>query len=99
MFRDEVLKKKQLSRMKQVKNTMTERNILEKVKHPFIIKLNYAFQTDAKLFLVLDYCPGGELFFYISQIGRFKEHSARFYACCLLLALQCLHDHGVIYRE
>lgn len=52
---------------------MTERKILEKVSHPFIVKMKYAFQTEKKLFFVLDYCPGGELFFYLSQIGRFKE--------------------------
>lgn len=45
---------------------MTERKILEQINHPFVVKLNYAFQTDKKLFFVLDYCPGGELFFYIS---------------------------------
>jgi len=61
-----ILKKKQLRKQRQVKNTWTERKILEKISHPFIIKLNFAFQSDKKLFFVLDYCPGGELFFYIS---------------------------------
>jgi serum/glucocorticoid-regulated kinase 2 len=45
---------------------MTERKILEKVNNPFIVKLNYAFHNERKLFFVMDYCPGGELFFYIS---------------------------------
>jgi serine/threonine protein kinase len=49
-----------------VEHTLTERKILEKINHPFIVKMRYAFQTEKKLFLVLDYCPGGELFFYIS---------------------------------
>lgn len=78
---------------------MNERNILEQVSSPFIVKLNYAFQTPKKLFLVLDYCPGGELFFYISQIGRFKESSAKFYAASMVLALECLHNNGIVYRE
>jgi len=47
----------------------------------------------------LDYCPGGELFFYIQQIGRFKETSAKFYAANILLALECLHENGIVYRE
>ena len=59
---------------------MTERRILENVRHPFVVKMDYAFQSDSKLFFVLEYCPGGELFFYLSQIGRFKEDDARFYA-------------------
>lgn len=99
LYAMKVLKKKQLRKQKQVRNTMTERKILEKISHPFIVRMNYAFQNEKRLFFVLDYCPGGELFFYISQIGRFKETSARFYAANILLALECLHQNGVIYRE
>lgn len=78
---------------------MTERKILEKINNPFIVKLNYAFQTHKKLFFVLDYCPGGELFFYITNIGRLKEEYAKFYAANLVLALECLHENGIVYRE
>jgi serine/threonine protein kinase len=49
--------------------------------------MKYAFQNEKKLFLVLEYCPGGELFFYLSKIGKFKEKSAKFYAANILLAL------------
>ena len=85
--------------MKQIQHTITERKVLEKISHPFIVKLNYAFQTKNKLFFVLDYCPGGELFFYINSIGRFKENSAIFYASNIILALECLHKNGIVYRE
>lgn len=98
-FAMKVLKKKHVKEKKQVKNTWAERKILEKIHHPFIVRLNYAFHTDRKLFFVLDYCPGGELFFYISSIGRFKECSAKFYAANIVLALECLHENGIIYRE
>lgn len=47
----------------------------------------------------MEYCPGGELFFYLSKIGRFKERSAQFYAANILLALEFLHKKGVIYRD
>lgn len=99
LFAMKVLKKKQLRMQKQVQNTWTERKILEKINHPFIVHMDCAFQTEKKLFFVMDYCPGGELFFYISQIGRFKEQSAKFYAANVLLALECLHNNGIIYRE
>ncbi|CDW75713.1 rps6 protein kinase [Stylonychia lemnae] len=99
LYAMKVLKKKQLRKQRQVKNTWTERMILEKINHPFIVKMNFAFQNEKKLFLVLDYCPGGELFFYISQIGRFKEQSAKFYAANILLALECLHQNDIIYRD
>ena len=42
--------------------------------------MDYAFQTESKLYFCLEYCPGGELFFYLSQIGRFKQDAAKFYA-------------------
>ena len=63
------------------------------------MKLYYAFQTTEKLFLVLDYCPGGELFFHLSRYRRFQEPVARFYAAELMLAIGHLHKHGVIYRD
>ena len=99
LYAMKVLKKKFIKESKQVKGTWTERKILEKITHPFVVKLRFAFQTPKKLFLVLDYCPGGELFFYIQQIGRFKEESAKFYAANILLALECLHENGIVYRE
>lgn len=99
LYAMKVLKKKFIKESKQVKGTWAERKILEKITHPFVVKLRFAFQTPKKLFLVLDYCPGGELFFYIQQIGRFKEESAKFYAANILLALECLHENGIVYRE
>ena len=49
--------------------------------------------------MILEYCPGGELFFYLSKIGRFKEKSVQFYSANILLALQCLQENGIIYRD
>lgn len=60
-----VLKKSFLREHKQIEHTWAERKILEKVNHPFIVKLKFAFQTTKKLFLILEYCAGGELFFYL----------------------------------
>ena len=78
---------------------MTERRILGNVKNPFIVNMSYAFQSDSKLFFVLEYCPGGELFFYLSKIGRFKEDAARFYASNILIGLDHLHKNNVLYRD
>jgi serine/threonine protein kinase len=44
-----------------VKYAKTERNVLSSVSHPFIVKLHYAFQTENRLYFVMDYCPGGDL--------------------------------------
>jgi hypothetical protein len=56
-----VLQKDKLMGQNLVKYARTERNVLSYTKHPFIVGLNYAFQTKEKLFLILDYCPGGDL--------------------------------------
>lgn len=56
-----VLKKRMVLEKNLLRYVMAERDILAKTDHTFIVKLNYAFQTKTKLFLVLDYCPGGDL--------------------------------------
>lgn len=70
-----VLKKKHMIKKNQVEHIKTERKILELIDHPFIIKLKYAFQNPQKLYLVMDYCPGGELFFHIQRVERFNEEA------------------------
>lgn len=94
-----VLKKKHMIKRNQVQHTKTERSILELVKHPFIIQLKYAFQNEVKLYFVVDYCPGGELFFHIQKVERFNEEATKFYASQMVLALEHLHSLNVIYRE
>lgn len=78
---------------------MSERQILEMVDSDLVVKMFYAFQTKEKLFYILEYCPGGELFFYLRQIGRFKDDAARFYAGNVVLALEYLHSHKILYRD
>lgn len=67
--------------------------------HPFVVRMKYAFKDREKLYFVLDYCHGGELFFYLTNLRRFKEEAARFYSSNILLALKALHEQNVIYRE
>lgn len=94
-----VLKKEQLLKRKQVAHTQTERKVLEEIDHPFIVSLRFAFQTQDKLYMVLDYFSGGELFFHLKSNGRFSEELARFYAAEIVLALECLHLHTIVYRD
>jgi len=99
LFAMKILRKAHLVKRRQIERTRTERKVLSVVDHPFIMKLHYAFQTEDKLYLVLDYCPGGELFFHLSRFRRFPERVARFYAAELLLAIGHLHKRGIIYRD
>ncbi|XP_057322716.1 ribosomal protein S6 kinase beta-1-like [Microplitis mediator] len=84
---------------KDTAHTKAERNILEAVKHPFIVNLIYAFQTGGKLYLILEYLCGGELFTYLDREGIFLEDTACFYLSEIILALQHLHKLGIIYRD
>ena len=94
-----VLHKENIVKRNQVQHTRTERNVLGYIQHPFIVGLNFAFQTSDKLFFVLDYCAGGELFFHLGKEGKFAEGRAMFYAAEIALALEYIHTLNVIYRD
>jgi serine/threonine protein kinase len=53
---------------------------MEKIKSPFIVRLYYAFQTPEKLYLIMDFLNGGELFFHLRKEHKFTETRAKFYA-------------------
>ena len=94
-----ILKKKAMIKRNQVNHIKTERKIMELIDHPFIVKLIYAFQTAQKLYMVMDCCPGGELFYHIQRVERFNEEAVKFYGAQLVLALDHLHKNNIIYRE
>lgn len=94
-----VLKKKFLEEKSQINHTKTERLILEKMNHPFIVQLHYAFQTSEKLFLVMDFMQGGEMFFHLKKASKFNEEQTRFVAAEIVLALEYLHKKKIIYRD
>ena len=94
-----ILKKTQIIENEQAKNVNAEREVLKSIKHPFLMNLRYAFQTETKLYLVLDYYRGGELMFHLKQKRRFDEEETKFITCQIMLALGCLHKHGFIYRD
>ena len=68
-FAMKVLKKENIVKRNQVEHTRTERSVLGYVRHPFVVGLQMAFQTRDKLFFVLDYCAGGELFCHLQRLG------------------------------
>ncbi|KAK0773035.1 hypothetical protein LTR02_011271 [Friedmanniomyces endolithicus] len=84
-----------------IEQTRTERTILESVnRHPFVVKLYYAFQDHEKLYLILEYAQGGELFHHLAMERMFSEEVAAFYRAEMVLALEHLHHNvRVIYRD
>ena len=93
-----ILNKNFLIKNKILKHAITECNILKKSSSPFIITLHYAFQTPDNLYMILDYCPGGDLDFHI-QIRIFEEEEAKFYIAELILAIEYLHINNILYRD
>jgi serine/threonine protein kinase len=94
-----VLRKEAIIQRKQVAHTQAEKSILQKIQHPFIVKLHYAFQTKDKLYMILDYINGGELFHHLKKEGRFPENRVKFYSAEIVCAMSHLHSLGIVYRD
>ncbi|ETV86121.1 AGC protein kinase, variant [Aphanomyces astaci] len=94
-----IVSKEYLVKKNYIGNMQTERDIMTKVDHPFLVKLKYAFQTPANVYLVMPYIPGGELFHTLHKQGLLLEHTACFYAAEMVLALEYLHGQGIIHRD
>eukprot|EP00933_Yihiella_yeosuensis_P021803 TRINITY_DN17203_c0_g1_i1.p1 TRINITY_DN17203_c0_g1~~TRINITY_DN17203_c0_g1_i1.p1 ORF type:complete len:521 (+),score=85.93 TRINITY_DN17203_c0_g1_i1:57-1619(+) len=92
-------KRKIVTHDKKLERAITEKRLLAKLQHPFIVSLQWAFQTRGHLFMVLDYCAGGELFHHLDRRGPFNEPDTRFYICEILLGLEYLHSQGILYRD
>jgi serum/glucocorticoid-regulated kinase 2 len=93
------LRKQYLSDKGEIEHTFSERAILAKNTNLFLVSLKYSFQTPEKLYFVLDYVNGGELFVHLQREGCFSEVRSRLYAAQLILALDHLHQHNIIYRD
>lgn len=85
----------------KVHRACAEREILDKLDHPFLPVLYASFQTKTHICLITDYCPGGELFLLLDRQPTkvLKEDAVRFYAAEVLIALEYLHCQGIIYRD
>jgi serine/threonine protein kinase len=93
-----VLRKRDLIARRQVRRTLAERRILSHVRHPFVVSLAYAFQSRARLFLVMEFVSGGDLFTHLSRYGAVSEERAALYTAEVALALEHLHAQGIVYR-
>jgi len=94
-----VLRKDYIIEQDVIENTKTERDVLKKVRHPFVVGLRYAFQTAGRLYLIMDFVNGGQLFFHLRAEAMFSERMVQFYAGELILALEHLHSLGIIHRD
>ncbi|BFZ53818.1 Serine/threonine-protein kinase [Savitreella phatthalungensis] len=83
----------------EVNHTLAERTVLAQINNPFIVPLKFSFQSPEKLYLVLAFVNGGELFHHLQREGRFSVWRSKFYTAELFCALECLHGFNVIYRD
>ncbi len=94
-----ILQKKDIVERQEVAHTLSERNVLIQASSPFLVGLKFSFQTPDKLYLVLDYMNGGELFYQLQKETAFNEARAKFYTAELVLALEHLHKYNIVYRD
>jgi len=84
---------------KSIKSINSERELLSKLHHSFIVNMHYAFQDNENLYLVMDLLTGGDLRFHISRHKRFSEEQTRFFICGIIFALEYIHSHNIIHRD
>jgi serine/threonine protein kinase len=99
-----VLKKDKILEQGQFEHTMTERAILAQVNSPFVVDMQFAFQTEDKLYLIMEFVSGGELFTYIQlqkeKTGNYLDEVAiAFYAAEIVVALEHIHSQNIVYRD
>lgn len=84
---------------KRAEYIVTERRVLRSANHPFVARLRYAFQSPSRLYLVTDFCGGGELLQHLRRLGRFTESQAAFFTAEVALGLEYLHQRGICHRD
>jgi len=105
IFAVKTILKSRITREKQIQRIGTERRVLmDASDHPFIARMHYAFQNHRQLFFVLDFCAGGDLYYHLtrmknSRFKHFSEEATQFYVAQLILALEHLHNQGIVYRD
>ncbi|KAF2786258.1 kinase-like protein [Melanomma pulvis-pyrius CBS 109.77] len=101
LYAIKVLKKEFIIENDEVESTRSEKRVFliaNKERHPFLLNLHACFQTETRVYFVMEYISGGDLMLHI-QRGHFGTKRAQFYAAEVCLALKYFHENGVIYRD
>ncbi|KAM8844296.1 serine/threonine-protein kinase N2-like isoform 4-T4 [Spinachia spinachia] len=101
LYAIKALKKGDIVARDEVESLMCEKRIFETVNgshHPFLVNLFACFQTPEHVCFVMEYTAGGDLMMHI-HADVFSEQRAVFYSACVVLGLQFLHDHKIVYRD
>lgn len=99
MYAMKSIEKQRVLKEISVQQVLTEKLILSSIDHPFICKMHWAFHSNKKLHIIMEYYPGGELFYHLKRVKKFSENHAKFYFCEVLMSLKYLHDKDIAYRD
>ena len=92
------IKKRELYRLKQIKNVENEINLIKQCDSPFILKIIHSFQDKKNIYMVEEFCPGGNLKWHIN-LNLFEEDEAKFYIAELILAIEYLHKKNLCFKN
>lgn len=101
LYAIKVLKKEFIIENDEIESTRSEKRVFlaaSKEQHPFLINLHACFQTETRIYFVMEYISGGDLLLNI-QREQFTPRRAQFYAAEVCLALKYFHDNGIVYRD
>lgn len=94
-----ILEKDKVFQQNLLRYAKTEKNVLMLASHPFIVGLHWAFQSPSRLYLIMQYCPGGDMGMALAKDRRFSIDTVTIYAAEIVLALEYLHNHQIIFRD
>ena len=83
----------------QMDSLKLEKEILYNIEHPFIVGMDYVFENNERIFFLMDFIEGGELFRHLVKVRRFANDQARFMIAQVAIALGHLHEKNIVYRD
>lgn len=99
MYAMKSIEKQRVLKEISVQQILSEKLILSSIDHPFLCKMYWAFHSMNKLHIIMEYYPGGELFYHLKRVKKFSEAHAKFYFCEVLTSLKYLHEKNIAYRD
>ncbi|KAI2644284.1 cGMP-dependent protein kinase 1 [Labeo rohita] len=84
---------------KQEAHILLEKKILLAIQCDFIVRLHAAFKDSRYVYMIMEFCPGGEVWTKLKEAGRFEENTAVFITACVVEAFAYLHNKGILYRD
>ena len=81
------------------KSVKAERDLLERMNHPFIINMHFSFQDNDHLYIAMDLLTGGDLRYQLCLKKKFSEQETKFFLACIILSLEYIHSNNIIHRD